>query len=511
MNPPEVRIRSAGWLPGLADQDLDGWHTLAFDGMMLRLPRLRPDGLARLIERLVGAREDYLARLPVDRIVDLLDRVASRWLEPASAYRREAEALLPAVTGYAEPAIRKGLASYLALLRRENLLRLLEAELPDPRVLDEFRPRGRAGGQTRAFGPRLAVHIWSGNVPGLPAQSLVSALLVKAASLGKVASQEPLFPTLLAESIAEVDPRLAECLAVVFWPGGDERLEGVAFGAAEAVIAYGGERAIETIRGRVPPAARFIPYGHKLSFGAIGREALATDLLEATADRAAYDVSKYDQQGCLSPHLLYVESGGQTPPGAFAEALAAALERYAGLVPRGRLGLEEAASVADLRQQFELRQMTGASVAIFGGNGWAVLFDGEDASFSPSCLNRTVLVKPVGDLVQDVPRLVVPVRRYLQTCGVAAAPARRQALAERLGPLGLDRVCPLGRMGDVAATWHHDGRFNLLDLLRWTDLEPEATAGRWEFAHPDLGVYGTHTEDERAWQPPRPTPNGRPA
>jgi hypothetical protein len=221
-------------------------------------------------------------------------------------------------------------------------------------------------------------------------------------------------------------------------------------------------------------------------------------------------VSKYDQQGCLSPHLLYVESGGQTPPRAFAEALAAALERYAGLVPRGRLALEEAASVASLRQQFELRHMAGASVAIFGGDGWAVLFDNEDASFSPSCLNRTALVKPVGDLVQDVPRLAVPIRRYLQTCGVAAAPTRQQALAERLGQLGLDRVCPLGRMGDVAATWHHDGRCNLLDLLRWTDLEPEATAGRWEFAHPDLGLYGTDTEDERAWEPP-PPPNGRPA
>ena len=508
MSAPTLCTRSAGWVPGLLDQDLDGWDTLAFDGVEVRLPRLTPHGLARLSERLVAAREDYLGRLAVHRIVDLLDRVASRWLEPGSAYRREAEALLPRVTGYAEPAIRKGLVSFLAMLRRENLLRLLDEELPDPLVLDEWRPRGRAGGQTRAFGPRLAVHVWSGNVPALPAQSLVSTLLIKAATLGKVASEEPVFPTLLAESIAEVDPRLAECVAVVFWPGGDERLETVAFGAADAVIAYGGERAIDTIRGRVPSSARFIPYGHKLSFGAIGREALASDVVHDTADRAAYDASKYDQQGCLSPHLFYVESGGQTPPRAFAELLAAALERYAHLVPRGRVSLEEAASAASLRQRFEIRQMAGEPVAVFTGEGWAVLFE-DDATFSPSCLNRTVLVKPVGDLAKDMPRLLQPVRRYLQTCGVAAAPARRLAVAELLGRLGLDRVCPLGRMGDVAAAWHHDGRFNLLDLLRWTDLEPEATAGHWEFAHPDLGLYGTSREDER--QSPPPPPNGRTA
>jgi hypothetical protein len=45
-------------------------------------------------------------------------------------------------------------------------------------------------------------------------------------------------------------------------------------------------------------------------------------------------------------------------------------------------------------------------------------------------------------------------------------------------------------MGDPPVTWHHDGRFNLLDFLRFTDREPETTAGRWEFAHPKQGVLG---------------------
>ncbi|TME35712.1 MAG: hypothetical protein E6I75_11300, partial [Chloroflexi bacterium] len=126
-------------------------------------------------------------------------------------------------------------------------------------------------------------------------------------------------------------------------------------------------------------------------------------------------------------------------------------------------------------------------------NGGMVLFD-TDAAFQASCLNRAIWVKPVTDLVDDVPRLAGPVRRFLQTCGVAADASRARALAEALGRLGLDRVCPLGRMADVAPTWHHDGRFTLLELLRWTDLEPDASAGRWEFAHPDLGLYGSASQ-----------------
>ncbi|MBV9168510.1 MAG: acyl-CoA reductase [Chloroflexi bacterium] len=481
--------RQFGWLPGLTSTDADGVHTLTFPGLELRTARLSAPGLEAQMERVALARDRYLRDLPVQRIVRLLDRVASRWLDPASPYRLEAECLLPSVTGYAEPAIRKGLTSYLAMLREENLLRLLDAELPQPAALDGFVSRGRGGGQTRAFGPRLTTHVWSGNVPGLSIQSLICTFLVKSAALGKVASNEPVFATLFAESVAEVDERLAECLAVTYWPGGDETLESVAFNRADAVIAYGSERAIDAVRAHVSPTTTFVPYGHKLSFGVIAREALASDCAAEVADRAAYDVAKYDQQGCLSPHLFYVEDRGDTSPREFAELLGTSLERYAGVVPRGRISLEEGASIASLRSQQEMRQVAGEDVMLLSGDGWTVVADA-DPTFEASCLNRTIRVKPVSDMLHDVPRLATPVRRYLQTCGVAADPERRRQLAEHLGQLGLDRVCPLGRMGDVAPTWHHDGRFNLLSLLRWTDLEPEVSAGQWQFAHPHLGVYG---------------------
>jgi hypothetical protein len=200
-------------------------------------------------------------------------------------------------------------------------------------------------------------------------------------------------------------------------------------------------------------------------------------------------VAKYDQQGCLSPHIFYVEIDGEVSPREFGAALSARLDEYSAAVPRGRLSLEEAASLAGVRQRYELRELAGEPVALLEGVGGTVLFD-NDPRFEASCLNRTIFVKPVGDLVAEVPVLARDVRRYLQTCGVAADPERTRALAEGLGRLGLDRVCPLGRMGAVASNWHHDGRFTLLELLRWTDLEPDASAGRWEFAHPDLGLYG---------------------
>src|SRR3954470_372325 len=301
---PSLRL-DAWWLPGLDAADVGSWRTRRFgvdDAIELRAPVLTPGQLGEIMERTAAARDVYLATLPIERVVASVDRAVSRWLDPYSRWRRLAERALPAITGYSEPMVRKGLPGYLATFRAENLWRLLELELGDPRFLDGFQPRGRLGGRSRAYGPRLTTHVFAGNVPGLPAQSLVAALLAKAACLGKTASEEPLFPSLFAASLAEVDPRLAACLAVTWWPGGTETLETVAFGQADAVIAYGSEATIASIRARVAPGTRFVAYNHKLSFGVIGREALASECLVETAARAAYDVAKYDQQGCLSPH-----------------------------------------------------------------------------------------------------------------------------------------------------------------------------------------------------------------
>ena len=87
-----------------------------------------------------------------------------------------------------------------------------------------------------------------------------------------------------------------------------------------------------------------------------------------------------------------------------------------------------------------------------------------------TCLNRTVLVKPLPDAADVVP-LLAPVRAYLQTAALALDPARRDALADALGAAGVTRICPVGKMPDPDPAWHHDGRFNLLDLVRWVDIE----------------------------------------
>lgn len=468
------------FLPQLTEAELQDlqWRTRAVGEVDVRFPLVTPELLERVGDRLLQAQAEHLADRPVMEIAEVVGRAVARWYDAAHPLRRLAERLLPEITGYADEMVRRGLKEHLRTFRHDRLLRFLAQDFESPLVLDGFQPN-RAGGWSRAYGPRLTTQLFAGNVPGLPAWNLVCALLVKSATLGKSAWAEPLFPVLFAQSLAEEDPGLGRCVAVLHWPGGDEELESTAFRRSDAVTATGGARTIESVAARVPPGMPFVAYGHKVSFGVLGREALALNRYADSASRAARDVSQYDQQGCLSPHVLFVERGGAVSPRAFAAALAAQMERFERTKPRGRLTLEESAAVERVRSQYEFRSYDDPDgVQLFpsaGSTAWTVVYEQAPQRFEPSPLNRVVRVHPV-DGLDEVARLLAPLRRHLQTAGVACAPERLREWARVLGSCGVDRICAVGQMPDPAAGWHHDGRGSLAALVRWVDVEGAAEA-----------------------------------
>ncbi len=435
----------------------------------LRMPAVTPALLEEAAERVAEARDAYLATLPVQRIVDVIDAAIGRWLDPGYRLRQAAEALLPAVTGYSRPMLQRGLPQVLRAFRRDGLLALLRSELGDPRALDD----PPAPGDPRPLGPRLTAIVLAGNIPAVAVESLVHALLVKSACLVKASSRDPLFPALFAQSLAEVDGDLGAAVAVVCWKGGSAELDRAALAGADAVIAYGGADAVDSVRGLAPPDARCVVYGPRISFAAVGREALRRDGLDDLAAGAALDVSLFDQQGCVAPHAVYVEEGGQVTPLDFARALAAAMQAFEGRYPRQRLAAGDAGRIQQLRGAWRMRQAAGQGVALFeseGSTAWTVAFDEKAFELRPSCLNRVVTVIPLDDLAR-LPEAVAGLRPLLQTVGLAAPEERVHSLAPGLAAVGVSRICPVGRMQEPPATWRHDGRPNLLPLLRWVDLE----------------------------------------
>jgi hypothetical protein len=218
--------------------------------------------------------------------------------------------------------------------------------------------------------------------------------------------------------------------------------------------------------------ARFIGYGHRVSFAFVTNGVLSGLNAGNVAVRAAADVMAWNQLGCLSPHVIYVENGGGLTPEQFAEKLAEELARREASAPRGELPVETAATIASRRSFYEVRAAHSPETQLWRSEhstAWTVVFEA-DPRFQISCLNRFIYIKPVKDLTEAL-QSAESIREKVSTVGLAAPEDRAEALAAELARWGATRVCPLGQMQEPPLLWRHDGRPALGELVTWTDWE----------------------------------------
>ena len=500
---------AAGHLPPAFASQI-ATRPLVFDDLTITVPAPDATQMQALAAHVARATREVLRPLPVSALIGHIDRAVARLLDPRDPWRQCADALLPRVTGYDAQMVHVALTGYLQQFRAPQLHRFVAEDFANPKVLDEFQPAAK-GGAVRALGPTLLAHSWAGNVPGLPLWSLVCGLLVKAGGIGKLPSAEPVFASIFAQLLAEVYPPLTDALAVVWWKGGEAEPAASLYRAADCVLAYGGNEAIAQVRSQVPATTRFLPYGHKLGVALVGREVLDRQRGPLLARAAAQDVTRYEQQGCYSPHVIYVERGGPMDPRGFAQHLAAELAAQARQHPRRALGLDEAAAVGSWRQAAEVRSLleaghellgdasalapglasarsalgpatsaapdeagpTAFATAVSAPASWFVAYANQPLALAPSAGWRCVQVVAV-DALEEALALLEPHALFLQTAAVAVAPASLYPLAEHLAQAGITRVTALGRMTAPEAGWHHDGGFNLASLVRMVDLEMAA-------------------------------------
>ncbi len=475
------------------------------DPLEIRLPLVTPEALAVWIAALRRARRERLATRPIAATIRSLDKVAQRFLDPRSRQRREAVEALSRGGSFSPPMTAQALDDAFAPLVRGGLARWLAAELGSATAMDRPMP-GPGGTRRRAHGPEWIFQVYAGNVPTVPVWPLLSAPLLKSALLAKTAAQEPLFAPLLARAIAEVDPDLGACLAVVWWKGGQAELDGAALGAAPAVLAFGGDAAIASVAHAVRPGAPVVLHGPKVSVGYVGASAMRRGSLAGLAARAAHDVALYDQQGCLSPHAYYVERGGMTAPIAFAEALGRALEEASRRLPRRAPRADESASVQMSRAQAALEAATGRIARVMEserGTEWTVTMEGDaNARFAPGPARRTVRVHAVRD-VEEFASALGDGARGIEAIAVEERGARRERLVARLAELGVPRITAIGSLQRPSPLGAHGGVPRLLPFVRWTTVEQGAAPRRSASAPRAKPSAKKESSARKAKSPPR--------
>ena len=181
---------------------------------------------------------------------------------------------------------------------------------------------------------------------------MVLGLLSRSAQFVKCASGRSFVPRMFAHSLYEADRKLGACLEIADWKGGLDPLDDALFAECDCVVATGSDETLTAISQKIPRTTHFIGYGTRVSFGYIKREALGREA-QSVVKRAAADIVAWDQCGCLSPHVIYVEEGGAVNGETFAGLLAKELEALEETHPRGPLSPLEASGIA--RRRFLLR------------------------------------------------------------------------------------------------------------------------------------------------------------
>jgi hypothetical protein len=421
-----------------------------------------PGGLRERLAELRAAGAALRAR-PARTTLDALAGVLDGWRDPASAWRAELEAELPAATGFAPATVREGLSRALAGWSGERLRALVDAELGGMAALEGRAPVSAAGFDSTAV-------ILAGAIPMPTLLAVLAPLVLRSPVLAKAAARDPLTPRLVARSLAEAAPELGRSLAVVAFPGEETELV-AALLEAECIAVTGSDATVAAVRARVADARRVVARGHRFSLAALGPGATRGEALGRAAAGLALDVALWDQLGCLSPvsvHAVDPDPGAcDRVAEALAEALAGAEERW----PRGRVGPETAAAIAAARDEAELRGASGRPVALHASRGTAWTVVREDApALRPSPLHRFVRVHPAGSPAELCAALA-PAARHLAAVAIAGFGPHASDAARALAGLGASRVCAPGALQAPPLAWHHEGAGVLVPFARFTDLE----------------------------------------
>jgi hypothetical protein len=321
------------------------------------LPReheVTPKLVSEACDTLKRNRDHYLAGRSTASIVHLISATAQTWLEHDNPFRKLALERGVVETGFAEVTLARGLESFFRQLTAENLNALITQDLGHVERLDRFMTDRVTATAAIARGPELIAHISAGNIPNPTLLSLVLGLITRSAQFIKCARGTSLLPRLFAHSIYEVEPKLASCIEIAEWPGGSDVLENALFASADCVTATGSDETLDAVRRRLRASTRFLGYGHRVSFAFVTSDALARFEARRTIAAAANDVVAWNQLGCLSPHVFYVEHGAVGAE-KFAELLAADLASVEAVEPRGALSTEEAAAITHQRGIYEIR------------------------------------------------------------------------------------------------------------------------------------------------------------
>jgi hypothetical protein len=320
----------------------------------------------------------------------------------------------------------------------------------------------------RAFGAR-AVHVIAGNSPAIALQTVLSNAVTRSDAIVKLPANDLWSATAIARTMIDMAPEhpITRHLSVAYWRGGDETFERRLYSSSnlEKIVAWGGFASMQSIRGYLAPGLDLVALDPKLSASIIGREAMGSDAAMAeAASLAAADVGYFNQSGCVSARVIYLDFGTDTVGVEHANRFGALLHESIQALP-AELSCPVDALDPVLREELDGVRFSSAFKLLGGrGNEGGVIVSQDDApvDFADRLDGRVANVVPVDGIEMALRRLTI----HTQTVGVYPDTLRRE-VRDQCALRGAQRIVSLGYATSASLAGPHDAIQPLARMVRW--------------------------------------------
>ncbi len=448
-------------------------HTESFDGH--DVPQISEEEVGTVCDTLTARADEYFTKEKgaFAKVIAL----NKRWLDPEFPFRKLALEVIPRVSGFSKEMIETfGFFPFEWTFPYHPP----KKSMPKLKPYHDGYMKSIGTERIKKLHPRLLTRVMFGNVVGFDAIVMLHGIMAGVPQLVKVASGQPIFPFIYANSMEAMDPALRATIFLTYWKGGNTRIEDKVFARSDVIDVWGANETIADVKRRVAPMKHeptILENPHRIGMAFVSKKYRT----KRVADLVALDIACWSGMACFCVKNVFVE-GTADQAKTFGKQISKALDKYTrmyGTMLSPQTGIE----MFRIKEGYEKLEFEGKDVATFTparGIRWLVSVDGRPLDglkvttpVAPMCV-----VQPVESIEEAIANVASQpgIRPFLEEASVAIPQADLLPLSERMFDAGFMNVKTAGSVA-FAKEWEpHGGTFYLytasrFDNLRWVCVD----------------------------------------
>lgn len=339
---------------------------------------------------------------------------------------------------------------------------LWKSQMPEVPVIPDFLNNHEVIEHKRYYPLGVLMHIAAGNMEILPFFSVIEGLLTGNINLLKLPGNDQGITIQLMIELIRIEPALAEYIYVFDTPSYHMRTMKQLSELADAVIVWGSDAAVQSVRMLARPNQRIIEWGHKISFAYLSGLSMKQE--EHVLWELAHHMYLTKQLLCSSCQGIYLDTDNMDEIERFCERFLLIMDEVGKEYDENSLELQAMLTLKLYNE--ELEQMDNP-VRIYRGKK-SNISAYQDSRLTASLQFGNCWVRPL--LKENIISELYPMRGYLQTAALCCKKKERSLLTEYLARAGLNRITGESDMSRMLAGETHDGKYSLQQYVRVVEV-----------------------------------------